>query len=46
MMPNPKPDEVISFLNGYCPVAKPDSRLPKAADFLEMQRWMARILFE
>jgi len=35
---NPKPDEIIAFLDRDCPIVAADSRRPKSAGLLKMDR--------
>src|SRR3989440_7870534 len=46
MIADPKPDQVFFMLNCQGAITKADSHGPLTADLFEMQRGMARIIFE
>ena len=43
---NPEPDDVIAAFNRHGAIMNPNARRPVTANFFEMQRGMARIVFE
>ena len=43
---NPKPDEIVSAFHRDCAIAASHARRPETPDFLEMKRWIMRILLE
>jgi hypothetical protein len=46
MRADPEPEIAALHLNGECTITHADADGPVTADFLELQRWMARVTFE
>ena len=43
---DPEPDETVSAFHRHCAIAAFHARRPETPDFLEMKRWILRILLE
>ena len=43
---DPEPDKTVSALHRHCAIAASHARRPETPDFLEMKRWILRILLE
>ena len=43
---DPEPDETVSAFHRHCAIAASHARRPETPDFLEMKRWILRILLE
>lgn len=43
---DPEPDETVSTFHCHRAIAASHARRPETPDFLEMQRWILRIVFE
>ena len=43
---DPEPDEPVSAFHCDCAIAASHARRPETPDFLEMKRWILRILLE
>ena len=43
---DPEPDETVSAFHRHCAIAASHARRPETPDFLEVKRWILRILLE
>ncbi len=43
---DPEPDETVSAFHRHCAITASHARRPETPDFLEMKRWILRILLE
>ena len=46
VMPNPEPDNIGAVLHGSGSIVNADTNRPHPPDFLEVQRWMPRVVLE